>query len=260
MLAMVDRRATRRLMSALMLLILGSLPWCCAWGADIAFPGGQLTISGADGSLSTPLRLLMVLTVLSLAPAILIVLTSFTRIVIVLAMLRQGLGMPETPPNVVLVSLALFLTIFTMSPVWTTISDQALQPYAAGTISDVQMVDKALDPLRKFMAAQVREKDLSLIFELAKVEPPQKLEDVKTTHLIPAFMLSELRKAFEIGFVLFLPFVLIDLIVASVLMSLGMIMVPPLAFSLPLKILLFVLIDGWALLSSTLVKSFAPIG
>lgn len=236
----------------LMLLPLG------LWAADFAFPGGKLSL-GDSGNLSTPMRLLMVLTILSLAPSILIVLTSFTRIIIVLAMLRQGLGMPETPPNVVLVSLALFLTIFTMTPVWTDINEQALKPYSAGSISDQEFVERAVLPLRRFMAAQVREKDLSLILELAKADTPKRLEDVQITHLIPAFMLSELRKAFEIGFILFLPFVLIDIIVASVLMSLGMIMVPPLAFSLPLKILLFVLIDGWALLSSTLVKSFAPM-
>jgi flagellar biosynthetic protein FliP len=227
---------------------------------ELTFPGGEIHLTEeADASLSTPLRLLLVLTILSLAPSILVVVTSFTRIVIVLAMLRHALGMPETPPNVVLVSLALFLTIFTMTPVWQEISKVAVQPYTSEKISDREFLEKATGPLHAFMAAQSREKDIALILDLAGKESPASVKDISMVHLIPAFMISELRKAFEIGFVLFLPFVLIDIIVASVLMSLGMIMVPPLAFSLPLKILLFVLIDGWGLLSSALVKSFVSI-
>ena len=248
----------RRGLLALLAVLLGAVP-CALLAADLSFPGGQLSLGEGGQGLSTPVRLLLILTVLSLAPSILVVVTSFTRIIVVLAMLRQGLGMPETPPNVVLVSLALFLTIFTMAPVWTDINQNALQPYSTGAIDEQQFAQQALGPLRRFMAAQVREKDLRLVLELAKIDVPGKLEDVQTMHLVPAFMMSELRKAFEIGFVLFLPFVLIDIIVASVLMALGMIMVPPLAFSLPLKILLFVLIDGWALLSAALVKSFVPV-
>ena len=226
-----------------------------AVAADLTFPGGRIELDGA-GDLSSPVRLLLLLTVLSLAPSILTVLTAFTRIIIVLAILRQAMGMPETPPNVVLISLALFLTVFTMMPVWEQIDRDAVQPYVSKQISDQQAFERAMIPVRNFMLAQTREKDIALILELAHAEPPESPAALSTFHIMPAFMLSELRRAFEIGFILFLPFVLIDIIVASVLMSLGMIMVPPMAFSLPLKILMFVLIDGWSLLTSALVRSF----
>lgn len=226
--------------------------------ADLSFPGGHVTIgTEADRPLSTAMRMLLVLTALSLAPSVLIVLTSFTRIIIVLSMLRQAIGMPETPPNVALISLALFLTVFTMMPVWKVANDTAVQPYMAGSIDEKAAVEQAMVPVRKFMAAQTREKDLALMLELGgHKDQVTTLDAVSTFDLIPAFMLSELRRAFEIGFVIFLPFVAIDIIVSSVLMSLGMIMVPPLAFSLPLKILLFVLIDGWNVLAGALVRSF----
>lgn len=246
---------TRRRILAAGLALLGLLLPGLAVAADLTFPGGRMDLGG-DGGLSTPVRLLLVLTVLSLAPSILVVVTAFTRIIIVLAMLRQALGMPETPPNVVLVSLALFLTIFTMMPVWQDINEQAVAPYLEDKLDDRQALERALAPVRNFMIAQTREKDVALILELARVEAPESADQLSTFHIVPAFMLSELRRAFEIGFILFLPFVLIDIIVASVLMSLGMIMVPPLAFSLPLKVLMFVLIDGWALLTSALVRSF----
>lgn len=208
-----------------------------------------------DG-LSTPLRLILLVTALSLVPAILVAMTAFTRIIIVLAMLRQALGMPETPPTVVLLSLALFLTAFTMAPVVDRVNEVAVQPILSGEISEVEGLKRASVPVSQFMVAQTRDRDLALVFELSESEMPDSIEEVPLMKLVPAFMLSELRRAFEIGFVLFLPFVAIDLIVASVLMALGMIMVPPLAFSLPLKILMFVLIDGWALLASSLFRSF----
>lgn len=241
------------------LLALMALPGLAA-AADVTFPGGSISLSEpADKPMSTPLRLVLMLTVLSLVPSLLIVLTSFTRIIVVLAMLRHALGMPETPPNPVLISLALFLTIFTMMPVWEQLDAQALTPYMNGTIAEKELVEKGSKPIRDFMLAQTREKDLSLMIELSGSKAPAQVGEVKLLQLIPAFMISELRKAFEIGFIIFLPFVVIDLIVASVLMSLGMIMVPPLAFSLPLKILLFVLIDGWGLLSAALIRSFVPV-
>ncbi|AXQ28069.1 flagellar biosynthetic protein FliP [Solimonas sp. K1W22B-7] len=240
----------------LALLVLPGL----AVAADITFPGGSLDFASQSGKpLSTPLRLVLMLTVLSLVPSLLIVLTSFTRIIVVLAMLRHALGMPETPPNAVLISLALFLTVFTMLPVWEQVDQQALTPYMNGAIAEKELLEKGSGPVREFMLAQTREKDLALMIELSGAKAPVQLAEVKLLQLIPAFMISELRKAFEIGFIIFLPFVVIDIIVASVLMSLGMIMVPPLAFSLPLKILLFVLIDGWGLLSAALIRSFAPI-
>lgn len=245
------------MLAMLPLFLLVALPAHAA-AADVSFPGGSISVDGGK-AMSTPLRLVMLLTVLSLAPSLLIMLTSFTRIIVVLAMLRHALGMPETPPNPVLVSLALFLTVFTMLPVWDRIETQALTPYLESKMSDKEFMEKGMQPIRQFMMAQTREKDLSLMVELAGAAAPKDPAEVKFVHLVPAFMISELKKAFEIGFVIFLPFVLIDIIVASVLMSLGMIMVPPMAFSLPLKILLFVLIDGWRLLSMALIQSFVPI-
>lgn len=210
----------------------------------------------AEESLTTPLRVLLLITLLSLVPAFLVVVTSFTRIIIVLSMLRHAFGMPSTPPNSVLISLALFLTLFSMWPVWEQLEADALTPYIAGNISDSEAADKAITPVRNFMIAQTNEADLELILDLANQTVPDSAEEVETLHLVPAFMLSELRTAFEIGFVVFLPFLLVDLLVASVLMSLGMIMVPPLTISLPIKVLMFVLIDGWSLLADALVRSF----
>lgn len=228
-----------------------------AMAADFSFPGGEIQFGEqGQGGLTTPLKLVLLLTVLSLAPSLFLMVTSFTRIIIVLSMLRHALGMPETPPNSILISLGLFLTLFTMTPVWNEINEKAIEPYTHKQLADDQFAQQALAPIRKFMLAQAREKDIRLMLELSRAEMPKSPDELKTTVLVPAFMISELRHAFEIGFVIFLPFVMIDMIVASVLMSLGMIMVPPVAFSLPLKILLFVLIDGWNLLAAGLVKSF----
>ena len=221
-------------------------------------PGMSISeLEDGASSLSSPLRILLILTALSLLPSLLIALTAFTRIIIVLAMLRQALGMPQTPPNMVLLSLAFFLTVFTMMPVWKQVYEVSIEPYQASEIEETQAVELALGPVRAFMSAQTREKDLALMLELGGVtESIESPDDVSTFHLIPAFMISELRRAFEIGFIIFVPFVAIDIIVASTLMSLGMIMVPPLVFSLPIKVLLLVLIDGWNLLASSLVRSF----
>ncbi len=206
--------------------------------------------------MSSALQVLGLLTILSLAPAILMVLTSFTRIIIVLSMLRHAFGMPTTPPNTVLVSLALFLTLFTMMPVIDEINASAYTPFAAGEITSIVAAVRALQPLRQFMIKQTREKDMALIVDLSGKPKPKNVDDIETTLLIPAFMLSELQSAFQIGFVIFLPFLLIDLISASVLMAMGMIMVPPLTISLPVKVLMFVLIEGWALVTKALVGSF----
>ena len=245
-------RFGKPLVAGLALLLMA--PWMLA--AAPTAPGPSVAAATTD-MLSSPMRLLLVLTALSLIPSLLIALTAFTRIVIVLAMLRQALGMPETPPNTVLISLSLFLTVFTMMPVWKAAQEVAVQPYLDGALDEKAALNNAMGPIRQFMAAQTRHKDLALMLELAgEKEPLDDLSQVSTFHLVPAFMLSELRRAFEIGFIIFLPFIAIDIIVASVLMSLGMIMVPPMAFSLPIKILLFVLIDGWNLLASALVRSF----
>jgi flagellar biosynthetic protein FliP len=226
--------------------------------ADLQLPG--LSVELAEdvdrAEVATAIKVLVGLTVLSLAPGILVMVTSFTRIIVVLAMLRQAFGMQETPPNSVLISLALFLTFFSMTPVIEKINQRAWQPWLAGELSEAAAFDAALDPIRSFMAAQTREKDIALMVELSGAEQPRSFADVRTAQLIPAFMLSELKSAFQIGFVIFLPFLLIDLVVASVLMSMGMLMVPPMMISLPVKVLMFVLIDGWNLVVRSLLGSF----
>lgn len=202
------------------------------------------------------LRVVLGLTVLAILPALLVSVTSFLRIIIVLSMLRHGLGMQETPPNTALIGLALFLTLFTMSPALEQINRQAFQPFMAGSISMETAYEKGSTPLRDFMVRQTREQDLALMVELSKAKPPETMDDISNVQLVPAYMLSELRTAFQIGFVVFLPFLLIDLVVSSILMALGMMMMPPATVSLPLKILMFVLMDGWGLLMKALVGSF----
>ncbi len=202
------------------------------------------------------LQILFLLTVLSLAPAIILMVTSFTRIVIVLSFVRNALATQQIPPTQVLVGLALFLTLFVMMPVWTDINSHALQPYLKGEISAQQALNNAVKPLREFMFRQTRENDIALMFRLAKLERPRNRDDVPTHILIPAFMLSELRIAFEMGVLIYVPFIIVDMVVASVLMSMGMIMLPPMMISLPFKLLLFVLVDGWDLVVGSLVASF----
>jgi flagellar biosynthetic protein FliP len=201
-------------------------------------------------------RIVVGLTVLALLPAILLCATAFLRIIIVLSMLRHAIGLPETPPNAVLLGLALFLTLFTMSPVLQQLNDDALQPFMAGKLDAQAAYQKGSGPLREFMVRQTREQDLALMIEVSKAKRPESIADVSNVQLLPAYMLSELRSAFEIGFVIFLPFLLIDLLVASVLMALGMMMLPPPSVSLPLKILMFLLVDGWTLVLKALVGSF----
>jgi flagellar biosynthetic protein FliP len=212
------------------------------------------TLSGTDTAQA--LRIVLGLTVLAVLPALLVSLTSFLRIVIVLSMLRHAIGMNETPPNVALSGLALFLTLFTMSPAIERINREAFQPFMSGKASIEVVYEKGMAPLREFMVRQTREQDLALMVELSKGKPPKTMDDISNVQLVPAYMLSELRAAFQIGFVVFLPFLLIDLVVSSVLMSLGMMMMPPITISLPLKVLMFVLIDGWSLLLKALVGSF----
>ena len=207
-------------------------------------------------NVSSALQVFALLTVLSLAPSILIMLTSFTRIVVVLSMLRNALGLQQTPPNTVIISLALFLTLFTMMPVAKVIYSQAYLPYQAKQINSEVALQKAAKPLQQFMLKQTREKDLQLILQLAKEPLPSRAEDIKFYQLIPAFLLSELQTAFQIGFMIFLPFLLVDLIVSGILMTMGMMMMPPMTISLPIKILLFVLIDGFDLVVQALVTSF----
>jgi len=202
------------------------------------------------------LRIIIMLTVLTLAPAILIMMTSFTRIVVVLSFLRQALGTQQMPPNQLIVGLSLFLSFFVMAPTWKKISSEALEPYMAEKIDQKTAFSKAEMPLREFMFNQTRESDLELFLSLSKEVKPKTREDVPTYVLIPSFVISELKTAFQIGFMLYLPFLVLDMVVASVLMAMGMMMLPPAVISLPFKILLFVLVDGWELVVGSLVKSF----
>lgn len=201
-------------------------------------------------------KIVLLLTVMTLAPAILIMMTGFTRIIVVLSFLRQALGTAQMPPNQLLVGLSLFLTFFIMRPAFDEINTKALRPYLAGQISQDKALDEALSPLRKFMLNQTRDADLALFVRLSKITKPKTLADVPTTVLVPAFVISELKTAFQIGFIIYLPFLVIDMVIASVLMAMGMMMLPPVVISLPFKIMLFVLVDGWTLLVGSMVQSF----
>lgn len=202
------------------------------------------------------IKLVIIMTILTLAPAILIMMTGFTRIIIVLSFLRQALGVQQMPPNQLLVGLALFLTFFIMRPAFEEMNTNSIQPYLSGKISQDAAIDAGLAPLRRFMFSQTRDKDLSLFVRLAKIDKPKTRADVPTMVLVPAFIISELKTAFEIGFIIFLPFLVIDIVAASVLMAMGMMMLPPIVISLPFKIMLFVLVDGWGLLIGSMVNSF----
>jgi len=213
---------------------------------------------GADGGEATgrAIQLLALLTVLSLAPSILIMLTSFTRIIIVLSFMRQAMGVPQTPPTQVLVGLALFLTFFIMAPTFQASYDQGIKPLMDGQIDEFQAVDRAMGPIRDFMMKEVRQQDLELFVDIAGLTDQQFVDQSPMRVLIPAFMISELRRAFEMGFLIFLPFLIIDMVVASVLMSMGMMMLPPVIIALPFKIIFFVLVDGWYMIVGSLVRSF----
>ncbi|MFP5451878.1 MAG: flagellar type III secretion system pore protein FliP [Thermoleophilia bacterium] len=218
--------------------------------------GINLTLDGDQNGAGTALQLLVLLTVLTLAPSILIMMTSFTRIIVVLGFLRNALGTPTTPPTQVLVGIAVFLSLFVMAPTLGQINDEAVQPLMNGEITEAQAVKAAEGPIRDFMFEQVDQRDLSLFLELTDAERPETRADVPTSVLIPAFVLSELQTAFEIGFLIFIPFLIIDMVIASTVMSMGMVMLPPVIISLPFKILLFVLVDGWHLVSESLVRGF----
>lgn len=206
--------------------------------------------------LVTNIKIILMLTVLTLAPAIVIMMTSFTRIVIVLSFVRQALGTQNMPPNQLLIGLALFITLFVMSPFLNQINTEAVQPFLNNQIKQDEAIDKALGPIRGFMFNQTRDQDLELFVGLSKMAKPATRADVPTHVLIPAFIISELKTAFQIGFIIYLPFLVIDMVAASVLMAMGMMMLPPVIISLPFKIMLFVLVDGWGLIIGSLVKSF----
>jgi flagellar biosynthesis protein FliP len=206
--------------------------------------------------ISTAIQVLLLLTVLSMAPAILLMTTCFTRIVIVLGFIRQAMGTQNMPPTQIILGLSLFLSFFIMSPTLNKMNEEALQPYLKEQISQTDALQKGLAPLREFMFSQVREEELTLLTEITMKSEPVQPEDIPTMTLIPAFMLSELKRAFQMGFMIYIPFLVIDMIVASVLMSMGMMMLPPVIISMPFKLLLFVLVDGWTLVVGSLIKSF----
>lgn len=206
------------------------------------------------------IQLVAILTILSLAPSILIMMTSFTRIIVVLSFLRTAIGIQQTPPNTVMISLALFLTFFIMAPTFQKAYEEGLQPLINEEINEVTAFERGVEPFKEFMLTHVREKDLELFTELNESGPYAEPMDVPIQVLIPSFMISELRRAFEIGFMLFLPFLIIDMVTASILMSMGMMMLPPVMISLPFKIIFFVLVDGWYLISGSLIQSFGPTG
>ncbi len=229
-----------------------------AFAEPLAIPSISVGVGKVTkpGDVSVVLQIFFLITILSLAPGLLIMTTSFTRIVVVLSFLRGALGTQQAPSNQIILAMSLFLTFFIMSPVWQQIDSQAIQPYKAQKITQEQALDRAVQPVRKFMLSQTREKDIALFVSLSKTARPRNVNDIPTLTLIPAFMISELRTAFQIGFLVYIPFLVVDMVVASVLMSMGMMMLPPVMISLPFKILLFILVDGWGLIIGSLVKSF----
>jgi flagellar biosynthesis protein FliP len=228
-----------------------------AW-AQMTLPTVNLGFSTTNNptEVVNTIKMVIIMTVLTLAPAILIMMTGFARILIVLSFLRQALGVQQLPPNQLIVGLSLFLTFFIMGPTFKEINEKAITPYLAGGATQEQALESALTPLRRFMFSQTRDQDLALFVKLSQMSQPKTRADVPTLVLVPAFIISELKTAFMIGFMLFLPFLVIDIVAASVLMAMGMMMVPPVVISLPFKIMLFVLIDGWSLLVGSMVKSF----
>ncbi|MBS4539859.1 flagellar type III secretion system pore protein FliP [Clostridium sp. D2Q-11] len=226
---------------------------------DISLFGTEVNIEDSDNpdDYIVGFEILLLLTILTLAPAILIMMSSFTRIIIVLSFIRNALGTQQTPPNQVLIGLALFLTFFIMAPIGADINENALQPYLEEEIGQAEAIEKAVIPVREFMYKQTRDKDLALFIDLANVdEEVLSKEDIPTKALIPAFIISELKTAFQISFILFIPFLIIDMVVASTLMSMGMMMLPPVMISLPFKILLFIMVDGWNLIIRSLINGF----
>jgi flagellar biosynthetic protein FliP len=223
-------------------------------------PDISVTVESESSALSNTVTIIVLLTIAGVAPGILLLMTAFTRFVVVLGLTRNAVGVQTIPPSQVLIGLALILTFFVMGPVFTMVNDDAVQPLLAGDISQSEAISAGYEPLREFMLAQTRDDDLRLFMSLSEQEKPETPEEVSATTLIPAFVISELRTAFIIGFLIFIPFLVIDLVVSAVLMSMGMVMLPPVFISLPLKLLLFVLVDGWALLIGSVVQSVNGVG
>ena len=252
-----SRRVARAFLAAAPLLLVFATS-CVAADGTVTTPGVGLgtEVSTQPSGAATGVQLLVLLTVLSLAPALLIMVTSFTRIIIVLSLVRNAIGVPQLPPNQVLLGIAFLLTVFVMAPVWTVVNRDALQPYLAGDLPQGEAVRVAEAPVREFMLAQTREKDLELFVSMSQDTKPANIDEIPTYVIIPGFILSELKTAFQMGFVIFVPFLVIDIVVSSALLAMGMMMLPPVVVSLPFKILLFVLVDGWSLIIGSLVTSF----
>lgn len=259
---MVDSRSAARTACPLVVFAAAAvlLAAVSATAAAQTIPVPRITLDLVEGEepgqVSLALQILFLLTVLSLAPAILIMVTSFTRTVIVLSIVRNALGTQQVPPTQVIIGLSLFLTFFVMAPTWNQVYTEALHPYLSGEIGQDVALERAVSPVRDFMFAQTSEADIGLFVSLGAMDRPRNPDDVPTHVLIPAFVLGELKKAFQMGFVIYLPFLVIDIVVASTLMSMGMMMLPPVMISLPFKLLLFVLVDGWQLVVKSLVTSF----
>ncbi len=251
------RRSRRTLALAGVTVLAGLLVAGCAVdpNATAGTPTGQVDTTSPQ-NVSAGIQLLLLVTVLSIAPALLVMVTSFTRVIVVLSLLRTAIGIPQLPPNQVLIGLALFLTAFVMAPAIKTINEEAVQPYLNGTISQQEAYTRGEAPVREFMLRQTREQDIGLFLKMAGGEKPATKDDIPTYVIVPAFAISELKTAFQMGFVMFIPFLVIDLVVSSALLSMGMMMLPPVIVSLPFKILLFVLVDGWYLIVGSLVGSF----
>jgi flagellar biosynthetic protein FliP len=250
----MNRRLRMLILLGLAALIVAG---CSSTGSsDISVKIGDGQASNGNGQLALSLEMLVALTVLSLVPAILMLATSFTRIVVVLSLLRSAIGIPNLPPNQVILGLSLFLTLFVMAPTFEQANNNALQPYLSGSIDQNAAIQLGTDPFRTFMLKQTREEDLQVFIDLSKEPRPATVNDVSLEVLLPAFVVSELKTAFTMGFLLYIPFLIIDLVVASALMSMGMVMVSPTQIALPFKLLLFVLVDGWVLVVQSLVHSF----
>lgn len=229
-----------------------------ATSTNSLLPGLQVSVGGSSPqSVASTLQIVLLLTVLSIAPAVLILMTSFTRIIVVLSFVRNALSLQQSPPNQVLIGLALFMTLFIMQPTLNAANQQALQPYLKGQISQSVALTRAEIPFKEFMAKQTRSKDLELFLDYRHLPMPKQVKNIPFTALVPAYAISELKTAFQIGFMLYLPFLIIDLVVATTLMSMGMMMLPPVMISLPFKILLFVMVDGWYLVVKSLLAGYA---
>ena len=259
----VKALAPAMMMAGIFAIALASLAGSIeAFAADASLPSLSINLAQKDDpdAVVPAIKIVALLTVLSVAPAILLMMTSFTRILIVLSFVRQALGTMTMPPNQVLVGLSLFLTAFTMSPVIDTLEQRAITPYLAKAITQDQALNAASDPVRKFMIGETRESDIALFYSITKKEAPQSPKDIPFTILVPAFMISELKTAFQIGFLIYIPFLVIDMVISAILMALGMMMLPPTIVSLPFKLVLFVLVDGWSLIVGSIVKSFHSFG